>query len=103
MSTPDYSDQDTSVEKLDSLVDFASQFSSNTKKTIYDTILIDDPFKRREAQKGVPDKHKEQIKELINEFELSLERVSVSVFAIECKESPLTVTEFKIHLERDDT
>ncbi|CCH42179.1 POU domain, class 3, transcription factor 2 [Wickerhamomyces ciferrii] len=75
MVTPDGSSFDESIEQLNSLVEFSSKFSGNNKVT-YDTLLIDDPFKKSEIQKIVHKDYRTSITTLMDEFEKSLERLS---------------------------
>lgn len=100
MATSDASKYHNSVDKLNSLIEFTSEYSSNPDRVIYDTVLIDDPFKKKEIQKLVPEKHRERVVKLVESFERSLETLSVSnILFLDCLMVLLTLSDLSIHIE----
>lgn len=77
MSTSDNLNYMAVTEKLEAIIEFSSLFSSKPPQPIYDQILVDDPFHRSDLIKRVPGGIQDSFENLIQKFELSLQRVLV--------------------------
>lgn len=77
MATRDQIAYKEASEKLDALIEFSSNFSTNPTKPRYDKIMLEDPFEKDSLLSKVPAYARAALETLISNFELSLGRVMV--------------------------